>query len=148
MAKQHSKEVKSKIANSQIGNTNAVKWTYEKAEELFLKALELSKSREYDFIGEIAKELDSYKHVFTYLIEEHKDLKPIYDKIVCNCESNCFYNTKKGKINVAVGIVNLKSNHKWTDRSETINTNTNNHNLNNVSTEALLKIEQLLNGNN
>ena len=31
-------------------------------------------------------------------------------------ETNCYSNTKKGIINTAVGIVNLKSNYNWTDR--------------------------------
>ena len=31
-------------------------------------------------------------------------------------ERNCYSNTKKGIIKEATGIVNLKSNHKWTDR--------------------------------
>jgi hypothetical protein len=39
--------------------------------------------------------------------------------LIGNLEANCYYNTKKGLIREATGIVNLKSNHKWTDRSQT-----------------------------
>ena len=31
-------------------------------------------------------------------------------------EANCFTDTKKGIINTAAGIINLKSNYGWTDR--------------------------------
>jgi len=33
-----------------------------------------------------------------------------------NCEANCFNNIKKENINTAAGIINLKSNHGWSDR--------------------------------
>ncbi len=33
-----------------------------------------------------------------------------------NCEANCFSNIKKENINTGAGIMNLKSNHGWTDR--------------------------------
>ena len=43
----------------------------------------------------------------------------IKNKIENNCETNCFRNAKKGKIKEATAIVNLKSNHGWTDRTRT-----------------------------
>lgn len=100
-------------------NKNAEKWTIEAATEFMGKALVLSYNKEYDFIGEIAQKLKVDKGTFDYLIEKFTDLKRIKSHILSNCETNCFRSSKKGKINVAVGIVNLKSNHGWTDRTQT-----------------------------
>lgn len=99
-------------------NTNAEKWTIETATEFMSKAVELSKSYDYDFIGEIAKELDSYIDVFDYLVEKFPELKRLKTKMKRNCEVNCFSNIKKENINTAAGIINLKSNHGWTDRTQ------------------------------
>lgn len=100
------------------GNTNAEKWTVEQADELFNQALELSFDERFDFIGEIAKELRSYIEVFDYLTDKFPHLKSVKNNIMRNCEANCFSNAKKGKIKEATAIVNLKSNHKWTDRAD------------------------------
>lgn len=111
-----------KISESMGGNTNAEKWTEEKAIEFMNKALELSKSKDYDFIGEIAKDLDSYKDVFFYLGDKYPVVKKIFKRVRCNCEANCFNNIKTENINVGAGIMNLKSNHGWTDRVQTDHT--------------------------
>lgn len=100
-------------------NTNAEKWTEEEANTFMANALELSYNEDYDFIGEIAKQLKVDKGTFDYLISKFDSLKKIKKHILSNCEANCFRNSKKGNINTAVGIVNLKSNHGWTDRAET-----------------------------
>jgi len=105
-----------KISESMEGNTNAEKWSEERATEFMNKAVELSKSKDYDFIGEIAKELDSYKDVFFYLCDKYPKLKKVFTRVRSNCEANCFNNIKKENINVGAGIMNLKSNHGWTDR--------------------------------
>ena len=105
-----------KISESMEGNENATKWTLETATEFMTKAVELSKSKEYDFIGEIAKDLDSYKDVFFYLCDKFPPVKRHFNKMKNNCEANCFNNIKKENINVGAGIMNLKSNHGWTDR--------------------------------
>jgi len=107
-----------KISESMEGNSNAEKWTLELADKLFEDAIELSKLEEYDFLGEIAKKLDSYIDVFDYLADKFPTLKEKKKQIKRNCEANCFSNSKKGKINTAIGIVNLKSNHGWTDRQD------------------------------
>lgn len=99
-------------------NTNAEKWNYETAEKLFLDALELSKDEQYDFLGEIAKKLESYIDVFDYLTDKFPELLRYKKQIKRNCEANCFSNSKRGNINTAIGIVNLKSNHGWTDRAD------------------------------
>lgn len=100
-------------------NTNAEKWTIEQANELFDKALDLSLQKEYDFIGEVARDLGTYREIFTYLVDKFPQLKESHKLILSNLEANCFSHTKKGDINTAVGIVNLKSNYNWTDRQQT-----------------------------
>ena len=100
-------------------NTNAEKWTFEQANELFDKALDLSLQKEYDFIGEVARDLGTYRDIFTYLSKRFPELKDKHSLILSNLEANCFTHTKKGDINTAVGIVNLKSNYNWTDRQQT-----------------------------
>ena len=97
-------------------NKNAETWTYEEAERFMNHCLELSESDKYDFKGEVAKAAKSYHHVFNYLSSKFPQLKWIVNAIESNCETNCFYNGKKGNINAALAIMNLKSNHRWTDR--------------------------------
>jgi hypothetical protein len=97
-------------------NDNAEIWTIEKATEFMDEALELSKDKDFDFIGEIARELNQYKEVFSYLSTKFSELKNTHKKIVSNCEANCFYNGKKQNITPSLAIMNLKSNHGWTDR--------------------------------
>lgn len=100
-------------------NKNAEKWTIEQATSFMKEALELSKDRDYDFVGEIARELNQYHHLFRYLKGKYPELKSIYKKIYSNCEANCFYNGKKQNITPSLAIMNLKSNHDWTDRVDT-----------------------------
>jgi len=97
-------------------NKNAEKWTIEEATKFFDEALILSKTETYDFLGEIAYDLDQDKGLFDYLSDKFPDLKTVKNRIKGNCEVNCFRNMKKEKINVATGMINLKSNHGWTDR--------------------------------
>lgn len=108
-----------------IGNKNAERWTLEKAIDFMEKAIDLSRSDSYDFIGEVAYDLNEDKGVFDYIVTKYPELKQLKSRIKSNCEVNCFRNIKREKINVATGIINLKSNHGWTDRSENKNTNTN-----------------------
>lgn len=119
-----------KISESMKGNTNALKWDYDKSKKLMDDALKLCDEKEdytvqgrkvkgykFDFIGELARELKVYREVLTIVIPNaHNDLEESLKQIKTILESNCYSNTKKGIINTAVGIVNLKSNHKWTDR--------------------------------
>lgn len=133
------------------GNNNAEKWTIKEASALFDKALEMVDNKEvyilqsgiktegykYDFIGELIRDLKQEfkdKNIYralinTYLIEKFPTLKEKYNELMGTLETNCFYNAKKGNINTAVGIVNLKSNHKWTDRVENENKNTHEVNI-------------------
>ena len=101
-----------------LNNNNAEKYTYKQAEELLLNALELSENLEYDFIGEIAREQKVTRRLYEHLITRFSDLREIYEMMKSNLEANCYENTKKNKINTAVGIINLKSNHKWNDRPQ------------------------------
>ena len=113
------------VSEKMQGNKNAEKWDLESAKETFLKAIELAYEKngdvyKYDFIGEIARELKLYKEVFTYLKEKFPaDIEELHKELISTLEANCFYNAKKGSINTAIGIVNLKSNHGWTDRQQT-----------------------------
>ena len=100
------------------GNKNAEVWSLKEAQELFDKALELSTQDDYDFIGEIARDLGTYRDVFTYLVSKFSELEDLYSRILSNLEANCFSHIKKGKIKEASGIMNLKSNFRWTDRQD------------------------------
>ncbi|HEX4888570.1 MAG TPA: hypothetical protein VFV37_11035 [Luteibaculaceae bacterium] len=104
------------------GNTNAEVWDEERSIDLLNKAIALSELKEdqsykFDFIGEVARELGTYHHNLTQTIPNRfPHLKPLVTQLIANLESNCYFNTKKGHIREATGIVNLKSNHGWTDR--------------------------------
>lgn len=100
------------------GNLNAEQWTFELANELFQKALAMSVEDEYDFIGEIARDLGVYRELFSYLTDKFQGLQKIHKTILCNLEANCFSHAKKGMIKEATAIVNLKSNYNWTDRQQ------------------------------
>ncbi len=98
-------------------NTNAEKWTLDESLDLFNNAIELTKGEsKFDFIGEVAKELNTYRDIFTYLKDKFAECKPLYKTLLSNLEANCFSHGKEGDINTAMAIVNLKSNHGWTDR--------------------------------
>lgn len=98
------------------GNSNAEKWTIEVASKFMEEAIKLSKKKEYDFIGEVAYDLDQDKGVFNYIVDKFPQLKRLKTRLKNNCEVNCFRNIKNEYINTAAGIMNLKSNHGWTDR--------------------------------
>jgi len=98
------------------GNKNAEKYNYEKAEEILSEAVVISLKQEFDFIGEVAQEIGSTYQKLSELTKKYPDLKPLYDEMKSNCEVNCFRNGKKGNINTGMAIMNLKSNHGWTDR--------------------------------
>jgi len=144
----HTDKTKEKMSEAKIGNINAEVWTEEDAEKLFDRAFEMVNDEEiyivagglktdgykHDFIGTIVRDLrDEYKakaKVGRTLLSDHlpsrfPQLKERYSSLLSELETNCYENTKKGKINTAVGIVNLKSNHKWTDRTENKNENEN-----------------------
>ena len=106
------------MAGAPLENTNAEKWTLEQATLFLDEAISISKTKGFDFIGEVAKEQDSYIDVYDYLIEKFPSLKSKKTIIKRNCEVNCFSSGKKGDIDKAMAIMNLKSNHGWTDRSE------------------------------
>ena len=101
-------------------NTNAEKWTLEEATLLFTKAIALTEGdSKYDFIGEVARDLKQYREVFTYLKDKFSECKKLHKQLTTNLEANCFSHTKNNDINTAAGIINLKSNHGWTDRVDT-----------------------------
>jgi hypothetical protein len=107
------------------GNTNAEKWTLEEATKLFENAILIAKEKQLDFIGEVALELDTYREIFVYLKDKFIECKIYYKKLEQICEANCFSHGKTGDIVPSLAIMNLKSNHGWTDRVESTNTNTN-----------------------
>lgn len=106
------------MAGAPKNNKNAEKWTFEEAEKLFQQAVELSFNGGYDFIGEVAKELNTYIDVFDYLTDKFPELEKYKKQLKRNCEVNCFSNGKNGNIVPSLAIMNLKSNHGWTDRVE------------------------------
>lgn len=98
---------------------NAEKWTIKESEKFLIASLELAKEKAHDFIGEVARDMDQYRELYTYLVKKFPTLKPLYNRIIQECETNCFSHGKKGDIVPSLAIMNLKSNHKWTDRVET-----------------------------
>ena len=129
------------MAGAPLNNNNAEKpWTFDEALELYARAFELSEEIEtfivnkeevegfkYDFIGEVVKTLRKeykgkrtiYRKLLnTGLPEKFPDLKSQWEELKEDLETNCFSNTKKGIINTAAGIINLKSNHNWKDKQE------------------------------
>lgn len=123
------------MAGAPYGNKNAEKWTFKRSVNLFHDAIKLSNIQEsyyikvgekavevngykYDFIGEIARELGTFLQIFDHLVKRFPTLQRLKNELNNNIQSNCYYNAKKGTIKEATGIVNLKSNWNWTDRTE------------------------------
>jgi hypothetical protein len=114
-----------------MGNKNAEKWTLELSHNIFDLAIETANETDsytkdertityykYDFIGEVARNLGYYKSLFTELKDKFPELKHKHKQLIETLEANCFCNSKRGNIREATAIVNLKSNHGWTDRNE------------------------------
>jgi hypothetical protein len=99
-------------------NKNAEQWNIEEATKIFDNAIEMSKHEDYDFIGEIARDLGTYRDIFTYLSDKYKELETKHRIILSNLEANCFSHSKKGTIKEATAIINLKANYKWKDRAD------------------------------
>lgn len=119
------------MAGAPKENKNAEKWTLEEADSLFNKAIEMAyeeetysvhgvdiKGNKYHYLGEIAtsREVALYPDIFKYLKSSHNELLSKYNRLKYILEANCFSDSKKGIINTATAIMNLKSNYKWTDR--------------------------------
>lgn len=124
------------------GNQYSEKWTIEEAEKIMKKSVELSKDKKYDFIGEVAKDLGIYRDLYDYLLEKFPELKVYWKELKNNCEANCFANGKNGAIVPSLAIMNLKSNHGWTDRNEVKEIKQDPVDLSNLTIE---EIEQLAN---
>jgi len=101
------------------GNQYNEKWTFEECEKLLKDAVSISNEKGFDFIGEVAKTQETYRDVYDYIIEKFPSLKWYKNAIMRNCEANCFSDGKKGDIVPSMAIMNLKSNHGWTDRVDT-----------------------------
>ena len=125
------------------GNQYKESVTYEKSKKLLEKLLVMSEDKKYDFIGEVCKDAKTYRHEVIYITDKFPELRHLMNKIKSNCEANCFLNGKKGKINTAMSIVNLKSNHGWTDRAEN-NVNFKGEMLNYTDDERDARIKELL----
>ena len=119
------------MAGAPIGNTNAEKYDLDTSIKMFHDAIDMTNQRElvkvngneingyeFDFIGEIAGELNTYKEIFIHLLKRFPELKNLDRQLHTNIERNCYSNGKKGVIKEASSIMNLKSNHNWTDRRD------------------------------
>lgn len=134
-------------AGPPIGNTNAEKWSEESATELFNKALCISADKDSgdnDFIGEVAQTAGTNLSIMEYLRNKYPNLLSVYDQIKRNCEANCFRNGKRGTITPSLAIMNLKSNHGWTDRN-TVESNNVNYNSEPLTKEELDEARRSIN---
>ena len=126
-------------------NKNAEIWDIEKSTTLFNNCLETAKDKELDcndFIGEVAQHNGTYLTQLDYLKEKFTELEHIYKAIKSYCEANCFRNGKKGTIVPSLAIMNLKSNHGWTDRVANDHTSKG-ESLNYTDEERQARIKQL-----
>ena len=62
--------------------------------------------------------MGTYKDVYKHLLGRFPELKRLNNVLHSNCEANCYANGKNQKIVPSMAIMNLKSNHGWTDRIE------------------------------
>ena len=97
-------------------NKNAEKYDLKKANELFDKSIKLAINDGHDFMGTVAVKLGVYMRLYDHLISRFPELKEKFLYLKQICESNCYEDGKKGDIVPSLAIMNLKSNHGWTDR--------------------------------
>ncbi len=133
---------------SMLNNKNAEKWTLEEATVFFDEAIDLSKDDEkkFDFIGEVAREMGTYRAIFIYLSDKFIELKSKHETLLTNLEANCFLHGKKGDIVPSLAIMNLKSNHKWTDRIDNTTKGDsiiNKPDYSNLSNEEIIQLKKL-----
>lgn len=110
-----------KKAGAPKNNINAQKWTKETATALLDQALELSYKPQYAWTGSILRELFVAKSTLQLILEKFPELKTTYELIKDNCAHNCFVLASDKSKHNAGYILNLKSNHGWTDRVENTN---------------------------
>ncbi len=104
------------------GNTNAEKWTVEKARKLSEKTLEYV-SEDCYFISSIADKCDTYRELFFYLMNKFNDdeivfntIKRMYNK----CEAIIWDKSAKGEMDKTIGIFALKSLHGLMETSRLV----------------------------
>ncbi len=103
-------------------NKNAEVWSEDEALEFMNNSLLAFEKEPFDFIGELAQHMGQYRTLYNYLADKYSSCKTILNKIQQECEANCFRHGKNSEIVPSMAIMNLKSNHGWTDRVETDNT--------------------------
>lgn len=114
----HTPETKEKISNGLIGNVNAEKYTEDEAFKIMVEAIKIARTEKCDFVGEVAEFQLISRNVYTDLVKKFPILKSLHLTLLHVCETNCFMHGKKGDIHAGMAIMNLKSNHQWTDRVE------------------------------
>ena len=110
------------------GNNYNEVWPIEKAKDFLLKALKkLREDKEIYFIGTLAVNMNSYKTIFSYLVDKYKekdkDFVTIKKEIDSIIEERLYSSAIKNKVNTAMAIFGLKNNHDWKDKSELETTN-------------------------
>lgn len=110
-----------KISKSMLENLNAEKYSEEKAVDIFLNAVSLTfEDDSLDFIGTVFKNVGLTRGIADHLVRRFPEtLTSLKETIKFNCESNCYENGKKGKINSTMALANLNSNHDWYNKNET-----------------------------
>lgn len=98
------------------GNQHEQHWTEDEALAFMQNSLIAMEKNGFDFIGELAQEMGQYRTLYYYLADKFPSCKNVLKKIEQECEANCFRHGKKGEIVPSLAIMNLKSNHGWTDR--------------------------------
>ena len=114
-------------------NKAAEKWTKVETESFLNKSLEISEKKDIYFIGTIAKELKTYRDVYSYLIEKFPVFRAVKEKIDSNIENNLFLAGLTDKdISTPLAIFGLKNSHNWKDKTEVVSNVTTNQDTINV----------------
>ncbi len=109
-----------------LGKKNAEKWTEEGAEKFFIDAIEISKEPDIYTLNFIARKMDVYDHVFSYLIEKFPIFSTHKSQINENLKNNLTLAGLAGKTNPTMSIFILKAVHGLIER-QIIDANVNNN---------------------
>lgn len=104
------------------GNKYNEKWPKDTALIFMEEALtRLQEDKEIKFIGTLATAQNTYKDIYTYLVNKFKDIKDfstIKKRIDNIIEERLFTSALNNESVASVAIFGLKNNHDWKDKQE------------------------------
>lgn len=117
----HKKEVKEKIGESMMGNSNAEKWTLEETIAMLDKIGLEAQDKDCLWLGSALVRVGLYKQIWSEWKDKFENEKTISEsikKIEQIFEDRIVTRGLKGDANATMTIFTLKNNYDWKDKTE------------------------------